>query len=64
VTVKPEQTNAFFRLMEQRYERVTTILTTDLQISFTYRVECDGVPLDQLSLERVHCASSLGTSAL
>ena len=31
VTVRPEQANAFFRLMEQRYNRVSTIITTNLE---------------------------------
>lgn len=36
VTVKPEQANAFFRLMEQRYNRVSTILTTNLDFPDWY----------------------------
>lgn len=31
VTVRAEQANAFFRLMEQRYNRVSTIITTNLE---------------------------------
>jgi DNA replication protein DnaC len=30
LVLKPEQTNAFFRLMDQRYNRVSTIITTNL----------------------------------
>ena len=30
LTIKPEQANAFFRLMDQRYNRVSTIITTNL----------------------------------
>ena len=30
LSLKPEQSNAFFRLMDQRYDRVSTILTTNL----------------------------------
>ena len=30
LTLKPEQSNAFFRLMDQRYGRVSTIITTNL----------------------------------
>jgi hypothetical protein len=28
LTLKPEQANAFFRLMDERYNRVSTIITT------------------------------------
>ena len=30
LTIKPEQANAFFRLMDQRYSRVSAIITTNL----------------------------------
>jgi DNA replication protein DnaC len=30
LTLKSEQTNAFFKLMEQRYQRVSTVITTNL----------------------------------
>ncbi|MDQ6951065.1 MAG: ATP-binding protein [Mariprofundales bacterium] len=30
LTLKPEQANAFFKLMEQRYGRKSTIITTNL----------------------------------
>jgi DNA replication protein DnaC len=29
LTLRPEQANAFFRLMDQRYNRVSTIITTN-----------------------------------
>ncbi len=30
MTLKPEQTNSFFRLMDSRYGRASTIITTNL----------------------------------
>jgi len=36
LTLKPEQVNAFFRLMEQRYARVSTIITTNLAYDAWY----------------------------
>ena len=36
LTLKPEQVNAFFRLMEQRYGRVSTIITTNLAYDAWY----------------------------
>jgi DNA replication protein DnaC len=36
LTVKPEQANAFFRLIDQRYNRVSTIITTALELSDWY----------------------------
>ena len=30
MTAESEQTNAFFKLMEQRYNRVSTVITTNL----------------------------------
>jgi DNA replication protein DnaC len=36
LTLKPEQANAFFRLMDQRYNRVSTIITTNLDLSDWY----------------------------
>ena len=38
LTLKPEQTNAFFRLMEQRYNRASTIVTTNLDYSEWYEL--------------------------
>ena len=31
LSLKPEQVNAFFRLMDERYNRVSTIITTNLE---------------------------------
>ena len=36
LTLKPEQSNAFFRLMDQRYGRVSTIVTTNLEPTAWY----------------------------
>ena len=36
LNLKPEQVNAFFRLMDQRYGRVSTIITTNLEYSSWY----------------------------
>ena len=36
LTIKPEQANAFFRLMDQRYNRVSTIITTNLDLPDWY----------------------------
>jgi DNA replication protein DnaC len=36
LTVKPEQANAFFRLIDQRYNRVSTIITTSLDLTDWY----------------------------
>jgi DNA replication protein DnaC len=36
LSLKPEQSNAFFRLMDQRYGRVSTIITTNLEPSAWY----------------------------
>jgi DNA replication protein DnaC len=33
LSVKPEQANAFFRLIDRRYNRVSTIITTALDLS-------------------------------
>lgn len=38
LTLKPEQINAFFRLMDQRYNRVSTIITTNLETSAWYEL--------------------------
>jgi DNA replication protein DnaC len=38
LTLKPEQANAFFRLMEQRYNRVSTIITTNLELESWYEL--------------------------
>jgi DNA replication protein DnaC len=36
LTLKPEQINAFFRLMDQRYSRASTIITTNLEFPAWY----------------------------
>jgi len=36
LSLKPEQSNAFFRLMDQRYGRVSTIITTNLEPTAWY----------------------------
>ncbi|HLA73259.1 MAG TPA: IS21-like element helper ATPase IstB [Steroidobacteraceae bacterium] len=56
VTVKPEQANAFFRLMEQRYNRVSTILTTNLDFPDWYALFQNKNLVDAL-LDRLqhHC---------
>ena len=36
LTLRPEQVNAFFKLMELRYARKTTILTTNLDYAEWY----------------------------
>jgi DNA replication protein DnaC len=36
LTLKPEQANAFFRLMDQRYNRVSTMITTNLDLPDWY----------------------------
>ena len=38
LTLKPEQTNAFFRLMDQRYNRASTIITTNLPTEDWYEL--------------------------
>jgi DNA replication protein DnaC len=38
LTLKPDQVNAFFRLMEQRYSRVSTIITTNLDYPSWYEL--------------------------
>jgi DNA replication protein DnaC len=38
LTVKPEQANAFFRLIDQRYNRVSTIITTSLDLTDWYEL--------------------------
>ena len=36
LNIKPEQANAFFRLIDQRYNRVSTIITTSLELTDWY----------------------------
>jgi DNA replication protein DnaC len=38
LNVKPEQANAFFRLIDQRYNRVSTIITTSLELDGWYEL--------------------------
>jgi len=38
LTMKPEQANAFFRLIDQRYNRVSTIITTALELDDWYEL--------------------------
>jgi DNA replication protein DnaC len=56
LTIKPEQTNAFFRLMDQRYSRVSTIITTNLDLPDWYSL-FDKKPLVDALLDRLqhHC---------
>ena len=56
LTLKPEQTNAFFRLMDQRYGRVSTILTTNLDFPAWYDL-FQNKPLVDALLDRLqhHC---------
>ena len=52
LTLRPEQTNIFFRLMEERYGRKATIITTNLDYDEWYgflgRKELVGALLDRL----------------
>jgi len=56
LTLKPEQSNAFFRLMEQRYNRASTILTTNLDFEAWYEL-LQNKPLVDALLDRLqhHC---------
>jgi DNA replication protein DnaC len=56
LTLKPEQVNAFFRLMDQRYGRVSTILTTNLDYPDWYAM-FQNKPLVDALLDRLqhHC---------
>jgi len=38
LTLKPEQSNAFFKLLEQRYQRKSTIITTNLDYPEWYNL--------------------------
>lgn len=38
LTLKPEQSNAFFRLIDQRYGRVSTLITTNLEPTAWYEL--------------------------
>ncbi len=56
LNLKPEQVNAFFRLMDQRYGRVSTIITTNLDYSSWYELFNNKALVDAL-LDRLqhHC---------
>jgi DNA replication protein DnaC len=56
LTIKPEQANAFFRLMDQRYNRVSTIITTNLDLPDWYGL-FDKKPLVDALIDRLqhHC---------
>lgn len=56
LTLKPEQVNAFFRLMDQRYARVSTIITTNLDYPDWYDLFANKPLVDAL-LDRLrhHC---------
>ncbi len=56
LTIRPEQTNAFFRLMDQRYAKVSTIITTNLEFADWYGL-FDRKPLVDALLDRLqhHC---------
>ena len=70
LNLKSEQVNAFFRLMDQRYRRVSTIITTNLDYPAWYGL-FDNKPLVDALLDRLqhHCITiridgpSLRTSA-
>lgn len=53
LTLKPEQCNAFFRLMDQRYNRVSTIITTNLETDEWHHLFQDKNLLSAL-LDRLH----------
>ena len=56
LTLKPEQTNAFFRLMDSRYGRASTIITTNLDTPSWYELFPNKSLVDAL-LDRLqhHC---------
>ena len=56
LNLKPEQVNAFFRLMDQRYGRVSTIITTNLDYPQWYELFNNKALVDAL-LDRLqhHC---------
>lgn len=56
MSLKPEQINAFFRLMDQRYNRATTIITTNLEPTSWYELFQNKSLVDAL-LDRLqhHC---------
>jgi len=56
LTLKPEQANAFFKLMDQRYDRASTIITTNLDYGAWYELFDKKTLVDAL-LDRLqhHC---------
>ncbi|MCG8379461.1 MAG: ATP-binding protein, partial [Proteobacteria bacterium] len=56
LTLKPEQSNAFFKLMDQRYQRVSTVITTNLPFDAWYELFGKKTLVDAL-LDRLqhHC---------
>ena len=56
LTLKPEQSNAFFKLMDQRYRRVSTVITTNLSFDAWYELFGKKTLVDAL-LDRLqhHC---------
>jgi DNA replication protein DnaC len=56
IALKPEQVNAVFRLMDQRYGRASTILTTNLDYPDWYAL-FQNKPLVDALLDRLqhHC---------
>ena len=58
LTLRPEQVNAFFKLMELRYARKSTILTTNLDYPEWYEL-FKRKPLVDALLDRLrhHCIS-------
>jgi len=56
LTLKPEQSNAFFKLMDQRYQRVSTVITTNLSFDDWYELFGKKTLVDAL-LDRLqhHC---------
>lgn len=48
LSLKPEQSNAFFRLMDQRYGRVSTLITTNLEPSAWYELFANKPLVDAL----------------
>jgi DNA replication protein DnaC len=56
LVLKPEQTNAFFRLMDQRYNRTSTIITTNLPCENWYELFQNKSLVDALlSRLKHHC---------
>jgi DNA replication protein DnaC len=58
LSLKPEQVNAFFRLMDERYNRVSTIITTNLEPHDWYEL-FQRKPLVDALLDRLqhHCVT-------